>query len=229
MSSSAVSVRPIPAQGAEVESVVRELLRMIFLAAPLVGAGILHMACVKLRVLERLKVPIDGGRSWRGARIFGDNKTWRGIVLMIGLTILCYGAQTLLVGRFEALARLTYYDYAAVPVWWAGGLLGLGYALAELPNSFLKRRLGIRSGKAGQGWLGRVFLVVDQADSVLGCLVFMAIYWVPPWTVFVGTLVTGTALHLLFNGLLRLAGLKRDRPESENPPAGGPDEESGET
>ena len=31
-------------------------------------------------------------------------------------------------------------------------LLGLGYSLFELPNSFLKRRLGIEEGKTAKGF-----------------------------------------------------------------------------
>jgi hypothetical protein len=81
--------------------------------------------------------------TFRGRRIFGDNKTLRGaIVMTTGVTV------------FACLL-------AEVPAYWSslpegiqhggpfvfGLLLGLGAVVAELPNSFLKRQLDIGSGK----------------------------------------------------------------------------------
>jgi hypothetical protein len=40
--------------------------------------------------------------------------------------------------------------------------------LAELPNSFLKRQLGIGAGQAGRGVFGFVFYVIDQVDMLVG-------------------------------------------------------------
>lgn len=44
--------------------------------------------------------------------------------------------------------------------------------LSELPNSFVKRQLGIRPGEQGPRVLGVVLYVVDQIDLLVGvCLV----------------------------------------------------------
>jgi len=202
-------------------SLLFELLQVLFLAAPLVLAGMAHMVLVKLDLLASLKRPLDGGRCWRGARIFGENKTWRGVLLMMGLTLAFMLLQDLLVAHSAAFRSLALYDYSAVSPWLAGLALGLGYVLAELPNSFIKRRLGIRSGRSTRGWLGWLFMVIDQGDSVLGCLLAMYVYWTPSLRIFMLTLLTGTGLHLAVNGVLVLAGLKGSGEDDEaaaNPP-----------
>src|SRR6185369_11647711 len=50
------------------------------LFAPLFLGMVAHGLCIRFGLLRGLAVPIDGGRRWRGKRLFGDNKTYRGIV-----------------------------------------------------------------------------------------------------------------------------------------------------
>jgi len=38
---------------------------------------------IKYGWLNRLKTPLDFGLSFRGKRIFGDHKTWRGLVINV--------------------------------------------------------------------------------------------------------------------------------------------------
>lgn len=187
---------------------MRELGRLLFLMAPVVVAGILHMVLIKKGVLASWARPIDGGKVWRGARVFGETKTWRGVALMTGLTLLAYLASHLAATQTGWGRALAYYDYGAVSPVFAGVALGLGYILAELPNSFLKRRLGIGAGRSGGGWKRWVFGLVDQGDSVLGCLLAMTLYWELPGGVFWRALLLGTLVHLGCNGLLHLARMK---------------------
>ncbi|AKU90775.1 hypothetical protein [Vulgatibacter incomptus] len=49
-----------------------------------------------------------------------------------------------------------------------GFALGAAAMLAELPNRFAKRRLGIGEGKTKGGIAGRVFRVIDQLDLLAG-------------------------------------------------------------
>ena len=52
-------------------------------------------------LLKPLKRPIDGGATFRGRRLFGDNKTWRGALMMTtGPT-----AASVLLRRSEAYRR----------------------------------------------------------------------------------------------------------------------------
>lgn len=161
--------------------------QLLWLGLPLIVAGLLHLAVLKRDWLSGLRrAPLDFGVSWRGQRLFGANKTWRGaLVMVVGTAVACLllewsNARWLHVSNPVPLG-------ATHPLLW-GGLLGAGYILGELPNSFLKRQLGIAPGAAGQGALGALFWVVDQLDSLIGLLLISRPFWQPAWHV-VATLV----------------------------------------
>ena len=95
------------------------------------------------------------------------------------------------------------------PSWLLALALGLGYCLAELPNSFLKRRLGIKEGvtSENQKWL---FIILDQADSAFGCLIAYALLLPLSWHIFWEAIILGTILHLLINRTLFMAGIRKN-------------------
>jgi len=153
-------------------------LQLLWLALPIVAAGLVHLVVLKLDLLPGLRrLPIDGGLTFRGRRLFGDNKTWRGVVVTVGTTTV---AAWLLAHLHDCCWPLpTLVPFAETyPLAW-GLLLGTGYIVGELPNSFAKRQLGIAPGAYGQGASGRVFWVVDQLDSLAGMLLFIAPVWRP--------------------------------------------------
>ncbi len=192
---------------------------VLWFAVPAVLGGVSHMVVVKKDLFRVLKVPLDAGATFRGRRIFGDNKTWRGAVYMVVASTLAGLAQAPLAGWAEA-AGLDLVGYARVGarvgLGAAGGyaliglLEGVGYVLGELPNSFLKRRLDIVPGKTGAGALGALFFLLDQADSVLGFFLVAWVVWVPPLRVAVAIVLWLTALHVVLNLLLYLARIRRN-------------------
>lgn len=115
------------------------------LLLPVFIAGCVHMAVVTCNALPWLAVPLN-------ARVFGRNKTWRGVVVVPLISTL--------------VAPLSVANEVGNP-WLLGAATGLGYMLGELPNSALKRALGIAPGTlpARRKWL---FLFLDQADSGIG-------------------------------------------------------------
>ena len=70
--------------------------------------------------------------------------------------------------RLDAFAALELVDFASLPGFWFGAAAGAAGELAELPNSFVKRRLGVKPGGTAQGPLGVVFYLWDQLDVLLG-------------------------------------------------------------
>jgi hypothetical protein len=71
------------------------------------------------------------------------------------------------------------------PLAW-GALLGAGYIIGELPNSFIKRQLDIAPGAMGKGVTGRFFWVMDQLDSLAGMLLVVLPIWQPAlWVVLI--------------------------------------------
>lgn len=172
------------------------------------------MLVVKRDLWPRLRRPIDGGRTFRGRPIFGPNKTWRGLLFMVTASALLGAIQGALGGPAAARSGLACIDHASLaPVGdgrlgmaagyaVVGAVLGLGYALGELPNSFLKRREDVAPGKTTSGLRGAFFLVLDQADSVIAPLVLGALAFGYPWAVALHGILWLTLLHLVLNWLL---------------------------
>ncbi len=188
--------------------------RVFWLAGPVIVAGILHMAVVKKDLFKRLRRPIDGGRRYRGEFLFGPNKTWRGFFVMTLLAGLLGLLQGALFGGFALSSGLAYMDFRPAGSVPAGYLvlnlfLGAAYILAELPNSFVKRRLRIPAGKAAKGGLGKLFVVIDQADSVVLPLLAAGLLFPLGWTLVIAGIAALTLLHLLLNGTLYLAGVRK--------------------
>jgi len=78
-----------------------------------------------------------------------------------------------------------------------GFLVGAAAMAAELPKSFLKRRLGIAPGAQASGIRGLVFHVTDQTDVVFGAWAVLACVATPTWARIGGSIVTMYVGHQL--------------------------------
>lgn len=177
-----------------------EPLRFAWLAAPVVVAAIVHLVVLRFHWLEPLRVPLDGGARWRGRRVFGDNKTVRGALVMIAVSM----AIAVLQGMVR-IPALEYFDYGTMNLPLLGMLLGLGFVVGELPNSFIKRQLDVAPGVHGGPW----HAVADHLDSVIGALLILSLIWIPPLRVWLIAMVLGAGVHIAVNGLFVLLGVKR--------------------
>ncbi len=97
--------------------------------------------------------PLDFGRRINGKRIFGDHKTFRGT------------ASSLAAGIAVGLIEYPFLHYM-LPV---AVLLTLGANFGDLIGSFIKRQLGIRSGKS--------FPVMDQYGFFIFAMVFAFLFY----------------------------------------------------
>jgi CDP-diglyceride synthetase len=190
------------------------LPQLFFLVAILVCAGAINMAFVKAPLLSGLSRPIDGGvRLGDGKRMFGDNKTWKGFIGMIVITAICLAIAGWLAANFPAIQRLSLipFEEFVFPfnVWFFGALWGLAYVLAELPNSFLKRRIDIPPGENASGVKGLLFLVLDQADSVIACVIVLPLMASITWPDAVTLIILGSIVHYLTNLGLFAVRLKK--------------------
>jgi CDP-2,3-bis-(O-geranylgeranyl)-sn-glycerol synthase len=155
--------------------VARELFATIYLLLPLLGGAALHGMCMKYEWLAFLKRPIDGGRTFRGRRLFGHSKTWRGPILVAAGAALVWALQRHVPPPFPAPALVD-----GLPGIWFVALAGFAGELAELPNSFVKRQLGIAPGATARGPLAVLFYLWDQLDVLSGYGLVLA--WVVPPT-----------------------------------------------
>lgn len=123
----------------------------IELYLPLICSNVLHMFVVKFNVLSFLSKPIH-------TNLFGENKTYRGLLFV-----------TLTSGLFYSVLSKSHQGIEAFLI---GAILGFTYMFCELPNSWFKRKLGIKAGERSEKhpWL-TTFL--DKSDSAFGvCLVY---------------------------------------------------------
>jgi CDP-diglyceride synthetase len=166
---------------------------LVFVAV--LGAPILHAPVLALDLFKALKRPLDGGAAIGGRRVFGDNKTWRGALFMVAGPALAAVLLTRWPAFHDALPGAV---ADASPVLW-GALVGLGVVVGELPNSFVKRRLGIDPGtrrRDGRGW---ALVVLDQADLVPGVWLCLAPVYVLPVATAAVAFAAVTAVHLVVN------------------------------
>ena len=195
---------------------MERLAEMYITLLPIIIAGVMNMVWCKVKVCDFLKKPIDFGKNLPDdKRIFGDNKTFKGFVGMIFLGIIF----SLLWGfvsennTFIYEHNYFYRNYESSPVYniLTGALSGIAYALFELPNSFIKRRLDITPGKNDIKGLKKIFFIFfDQADSVFGCVLVVCIFCpLPIWYYFVYVIV-GALTHIVFNMLLYFCHLRKN-------------------
>lgn len=186
------------------------VLQIIYLILPIVVAGTFNMIFVKSRFLDVLKIPIDGHKEYKdGKRLFGDNKTWKGFVGMIVLTSVTLQLFEFLATVSSQAQELSLLPFGTFNALGWGAVWGAAYVLSELPNSFIKRRIDIAPGTNGNGPMGYFFLVLDQADSVIGCALAMLLFYSPTAVELFATIVAGTLIHYLTNVVLYFAKLKK--------------------
>jgi hypothetical protein len=153
---------------------LRELLSTIYLFFPLLMGLMLHGLCIKFNWLSFLYHPIDRGRLFRGRRILGANKTWRGIVAVSIGTAIGFAMQSMLFHRFSSIRAIELFDYSLPKAFFVGLALGAASMLSELPNSFVKRQMEIAPGSAAEGWKSILFYAFDQVDFLFGAWLVLA-------------------------------------------------------
>lgn len=176
-----------------------------FLLAAFVLAGAAQTAWLASRTSRRFAVPLDGGVSFRGRRIFGANKTVRGVIVMVpaASASFCLLSQ-LPVPMTVGLWPLTPPAYAALGAWAA-----IGFMAGELPNSFVKRQLEVPPGGAARGSLAAACqFVVDRLDSGIGMLAAVSLVVPTPWTTWAAVLLIGPAIHWSFSVVMFRLGIK---------------------
>lgn len=178
-----------------------------FLLIAFVLAGVAQTMWFRHPVSRAFAIPIDGGRTIGGRRVFGDNKTWRGFVVMVPAAACAFWVLSLVTGAARGgtgLWPLTAVQYALLGAW-----AGAGFMAGELPNSFLKRRLGIAPGEpAGSMRSTLLHFLLDRIDSGIGMLGALALVVPVAWQTWAAVLLVGPAIHWSFSLLMFRLGVK---------------------
>lgn len=162
---------------------------------------IANLTPVLVSKLPLLAVPIDGGKMWRGYRLLGDNKTWRGLIFGSCVGTLVASLQFYGYHHIDVLQNISIYNYKGMGTTvLLGFLLSFGALLGDALKSLVKRQLNRPSGSAWPPF--------DQLDFiVIGLLLTSTYYW-PGYQVALTLIVITPLLHWLTNLLGYKLGLK---------------------
>lgn len=182
------------------------LLELLLFATPVILAGIMHMIIVKFNVLPTLTYPLDHYKTYNNKRIFGANKTYRGLICMVLGSVLSMYIYYNLIHVFPAIKPYNLYNFNLINPFGYGILLGTLYIIAELPNSFFKRQQSIPEGK-NNGWLPKL---IDQLDSVV--LIMFGAVWTSHfnWQHFFIGLFLFSAIKVGINLILFTSGIRKE-------------------
>lgn len=156
---------------------------------------------IATRLIPRvLNTPVDLGKTFRGKRILGDNKTLRGLLFGILAGELVFLIQQLLAQQ-SFFPKLNVIPYNHLP-WYFGFLFGIGALGGDMLKSFLKRQFGIPPG--------HTWIPFDQIDWIVGLLVVLLLFVSIPLSIIVFGLVLGILLHIIVKFTGFLLGLDKE-------------------
>lgn len=183
--------------GSAISHLFNHIITALYATVPVIVGGILHMIVVKLDALAFLKIPFNQA-------LFGANKTLRGAVVMPLGCMLGFWLLFMILPQDTGRLTVDFYQYSIIV---SGLIMGLAYVLAELPNSFLKRRLGVAPGEVPEK-NARLYILADQLDSGVLCILAFIVFWHMPWLTGLAILLMAPLIALSVKRILFMLKLK---------------------
>lgn len=178
----------------------RDILFALWFFWPAGVATLLPVFAAHVPVLKRWNAPMDFGKTWRGHRVFGDHKTWRGFLAgWLGGSLWAW-VQTIWYHHSDFIQGIYPAGFNPDLFLTAGILLSFGSVLGDAIGSFAKRQREIPSGQSWFPW--------DQLDFVMGGLICSLAVVRLDWLEYLVIIVTWLGVHLLFGLLGYLTRLK---------------------
>lgn len=164
----------------------------------LLPAAAANMAPVLVAKVPLLRYPIDHYRTFRGQRVFGDHKTYRGFFfgVLAAIAVVCLQQQYVPID-------VSFINYQSVSALWLGLALGGGALLGDAVASFFKRQVGVAPGKPWPPF--------DQLDWVIGALVCVTPILIVPLPYVIAALLLFLILHPAANYLGYLLKIKKNK------------------
>lgn len=156
----------------------------------MIPAYIANMAPVFARRIP-WHTPIDFGLTFRNKRIFGENKTWRGLIVGV------------IVGTFVGvLLSKIYWNFSFSALTWSF-CSSLGALLGDTVKSFFKRRFNISSGKS--------WFPFDQIDFTIGALLLGSLVYFPGWLNSAIIVLVSAIGHIAVNHFAYYTGIRGEK------------------
>lgn len=174
---------------------IEHIIFALWFFLPAGVANVTPILVAKAPLLRDWNTPIDFGKSWRGARILGDHKTWRGLVCGVI-------AGTVVVILQPIIWDASYFGSSILALLALGAALSLGALAGDALKSFFKRRMSVPSGKS--------WFPFDQLDYIAGGLLLSLPIVSLTFSQYVSVILTWFGMHLLFSYLGYLSHFKKD-------------------
>lgn len=151
-------------------------IQCLFIVFPIFAAGLIFIYVLQKGFFSQFNKPVDLNLTIFGKRLFGDNKTFRGFLIMPAATLFVVMCMSAIFKLFDIDENHILFDYS-FDGWYKALIFGAAYAFGELPNSFVKRQLNIEPGmRAKRLYMRIIFDIIDKMDSLVLCGV--AVYFV---------------------------------------------------
>lgn len=176
------------------------ILEALFFIIPTYVANGMANVVKIFPLLKKWNTPIDFGKSYKGKRLLGDGKTFRGFAGGVFFAVFSAYLQYLFAKNHEFKYITFFNDLNLAKTLVLGGLLGFGALFGDVVKSFVKRRIGIKRG--------RPWPPFDQLDFIVGGFLFAAIITFPGWNIFLILVIVTPAVHLISNIIAYLLKIK---------------------
>lgn len=181
-----------------------EVLFALWFFLPAGAANLVPIFVAHMPKLRQFNAPLDGDRTYKGERIFGAHKTWRGLIAGIVAGTLVLWLQQYLFSEFAWVRSFAgEIDYPSLPTVLMGSLFAIGALGGDAIESFFKRQRGIPPGK---GWFP-----FDQTDFIIGGAIATMPFVSLSLVHYMWLLVLWLGVHVISTILGYFLGLK-DRP-----------------
>lgn len=135
--------------------------------------------------------------------LFGENKTWVGFLSGLVFGIIGAVLQGVLYAKNEFFRSISIIDYGSINLIYLGYFLGFASMSGDLFKSFIKRRIGIKSGDR--------FIPFDQIDFVVSSFIFLSIIDFVGWGIIIVGILFTFILHIAVNHLGYFLGLRNTK------------------
>ncbi len=184
------------------------ILSCLYFFLPALISNMMASLTRRIPFLSFLNIPVDFGKKIKGKAIFGQSKTWRGLIcgplfgfFMVFLQWFLY--------KYKFFQKISLINYRQVNLFLFAFLMCFGALIGDLIFSFFKRRKDIPPGSP--------WIPFDQLDFVIGSFLFLTPYLnfklhlnitVLHWILI---LIISFLLHVTANNIGYCLGIQKNR------------------
>lgn len=168
----------------------------------LLPAAFANMAPVIFHKVNFLNYPIDFGVKIFGKRLFGENKTFRGLFFGVIFSILISILQYYLYS-FSVFENISLIECTLSTALLFGLLSGMGALGGDLLESLIKRQINFKPGEK--------LIFFDQSDWVIGAFIATSFLFPLPFGMYFSGILLFFLLHILTKHTSYYLGIEKKK------------------